>query len=75
MPSQVGLALTLVTVAVTGDRLSGRFQVTVQRPVESVVQVLVVVLPLSSTIRMVTVALLIAAKVRLLRIRTRALAL
>jgi hypothetical protein len=74
-PSHVGLELTPVTVAVTGERLSARFQVTLQRPVESVVQVLVVVEPLLSTIRKVTVAPAMAAAVLLWRIRTRTMAL
>ncbi len=64
-----------MTVAVTGDRLSDRLQVTEHRPVESVVHVLVLTLPFLSTMRMVTVAPLIAAAVLLWRMRTRAMAL
>jgi len=62
-PSHCGLALTFVTVAVTGDSLSSRFHVTVHRPVESVVQLRVRTVPSSSTIRIVTDALLMAAPV------------
>ena len=48
------VALTAVTVAVTGPLLSERPQVTVQRPVESVVQLRFVELLNRSTIRTVT---------------------
>jgi hypothetical protein len=73
--SQVGEAVTPVTVARTGARLSGRFQVTLQRPVEPVTQDRVEVDPALSTRRNVTVALATALPFWLLRIRTRAMAL
>ena len=62
-PSQTGLELTPVTVAVTGALLSLTFQVTEHRPVESVTQVLFFTPPSSSTIRIVTEAPLMAAEV------------
>lgn len=71
----MGLAVTAVTVAVTGDRLSERLQVTEQRPVESVLQVLVVDDPWLSTMRMVTPAPDTAVPVEFRTIFTRAVAL
>jgi len=74
-PSQVGLDVTLVTVATTGDRLSERPQVTVHRPVESVVHERVVTLPLSSTMRTETEAPCTTVPFELRTILTRAMAL
>ena len=74
-PSQVGFEVTLVTVAVTGPLLSLRLHVTVHRPVESVEQFRVDVLPKRSTIRIVTLAFRTAAPVEFRTILTRAAAL
>jgi hypothetical protein len=71
----VGLELTEVTVATTGERQSARFQVTWQRPVEPVVQERVDTEPLSSTIRIVTPAFDTALPFELRTIFTRAMAL
>lgn len=74
-PSQMGFAVTAVTVAVTGPLLSERLQVPVQRPVESVVHERLDELPKRSTMRMVTAAPFTAVPVELRMIFTRAAAL
>lgn len=75
VPSQVGLAVTAVTVAVTGPLLSERLHVTVHRPVESVVQLRFDVLLNRSTMRTVTDAPDTAVPLELRTILTRAAAL
>ena len=74
MLSHVGFELTLVTVARTGDRLSGRFQVTEHRPSEAVWHDLVVVEPALSRSEKLTVAPLTAVPVVFRTIFTRAMA-
>ena len=73
--SQLGLALTAVTVAVTGPLLSNRLHVAVHRPVESVVHVRFELLLNRSTMRTVTDALDTAYPFELRTIFTRAMAL